>query len=184
MEEKMENEFIRERARALGIKNWHNRKIPTLVKLIKEKEVEVIEGSSLSLPLDAVMNVLDSDGKERMLEYLQAVDNLVGHEKIVEWLENAHRLGKIVDQTTIQTAYKHYVSQSGDKYCKPETFAEALNNVFTLHQSSDWEIYNNLLFFGKKQPKLSALWHIQTWIKVSSVFNKEKAMQVLAVVLD
>lgn len=177
-------ETIRERARALGIKNWHNRKIPSLEKLIKEAEVEAIESSKLALPLDAVMNVLDSDGKERMLEYLQALDNLSDHEEVVGWLENAHRLGKIVDETTIQTAYKMYATATNDKYMKPETFVDIVNNVFILHESSDWKLYNTLMFFGKKQPKLSAVWHIQTWKKISSAFNKQKAMQILAVVLD
>ena len=138
-------ETIRERARALGIKNWHNRKIPSLEKLIKEAEVEAIESSKLALPLDAVMNVLDSDGKERMLEYLQALDNLTDHEEVVEWLENAHRLGRIVDETTIQTAYKMYVSATNDKYMKPETFVDIVNNVFILHESSDWKLYNTLM---------------------------------------
>jgi len=176
-----ENE-LRERAKALNIKNWHNRKLENLVLIINEKEKEEVKASNISLPLDALMNVLDLDGRERILAYIDAVDALVGYENIIKFIENSYSVGKLVSGTPLSVAFNIYKSQSGDKYLTIDEFIKTVNNIFILHDNFDWFINNDEMFFGSN-PILKADWHVKTWTEVSSAFDKDKAKQVLALVM-
>jgi len=182
--QKSEDE-VRARAKVLGIRNWHNRKIGALREEVARKEEELLEGGGVSIPLDAAMLAVGKQGGEKLLAYVDALETLQEAEELVRWLDIG-TMSWITSGVCLDVIWGKW-----SKYCEvealslapykdPKRFSAFVSAWATVH---GWQLDGEHLV-GTSTPPLPVAWHLKMWRDVSGAVDRDRAKSLFSVLLS
>lgn len=174
----MDEKTIRERAKALGIRNWHNRKIESLAKMVQAQDQESIEESQVIISFDSFFASASKEVKAEAVSYLNAIEVLSAEIEFCLWLEDCIRLSRFVPGTDLDVIWRFWVRQS--PYYDYKDFVETLNSFVFLSKNSGWEVKDDSLYWND-MPALAPSWHAKRWIELSSAIDRERARAIFSV---
>lgn len=182
--QKSEDE-VRARAKVLGIRNWHNRKIEALREEVTRKEEELLEGGGVSIPLDAAMLAVGKEGGEKLMAYVDALETLQEVEELVVWLDGG-TVSWIVSGIHLDVIWgrwqKHCEAQalSLAPYKSPKLFSSFVSAWAVVH---GWRVDAQHLV-GSGSPPLPVSWHMKMWRDVSGAVDRDRAKSLFGVLLS
>ncbi len=185
MSESYCEDVVRGRAKALRIRNWHNRRLEDLVELVREEEERLQQTGGVSLPLDGVMAVVGDEGRERLLAYVSALEELQGHEELVQWMDRLV-VGWIVSGVDVELLWAKWKKEAGLALVSWAPYADVKR--FSSLCSAwcvvvGWSLEGGAIQTGPLPP-LMPTWHLKTWSDVTSAVDRRRAEQLFSVLVN
>lgn len=172
-----ENE-LRKRAKDLGIRNWHNRKIDELNALVIEKDKENILDNQVVISFDSLFSSVSDSTKEEIVEYLTNIEILSENINFCDWLESLVISNKIVSGTNIDIIYNFW--RGVEKYCNEDYFTDILIAFVFVSSNSGWRLSDGVLYWDEL-PNLLPSWHAKRWLELSSKIDREKSRAIFGI---
>jgi len=182
--EKTEDE-VRARAKVLGIRNWHNRKLEALRQEVAEREEELLSGGGVSIPLDAAMHAVGKDGASKLLAYIDALEMLQDAEDLSSWMDIG-ATSWICSGVHLDVIWGKWVKHcdvtgiSLAPYKDSKRFSAFVSAWATVH---GWHVDAQHLV-GSGSPPLPVTWHLKMWRDVSGAVDRDRAKSLFSVLLS
>jgi len=178
-------EEMRNRAKVLRIRNWHNRKPDDLRDLIEEAEAQLSQTGGVSLPLDGVMAVVGDEARGQLLRYVSALETLSGHEELVAY---ADRLadGWMTSGVSVEAFWERWrkeaalASVSWAPYKDLKRFSVLCSAWCVV---IGWSCEGGAIETGPLPPLMPA-WHLKTWSEVTAAVDRRRAEQLFSVLVN
>ena len=174
----MNEKGVRERAKALGIRNWHNRKIDKLIDLVSAQDEKSMESSQVIISFDSFFASASKELKAEAVEYLDSIEILSNDIDFCLWLEQEVRLGRFVRGTGIDVLWRFW--NRDNPYYEYDRFLLVLEAFVFLAKNDGWSLVNDCLCW-KSIPSLTPSWHAKRWIELSSSIDRERAKAIFGV---
>lgn len=182
--EKTEDE-VRARAKVLGIRNWHNRKLDALREEVDLKERELLAGGGVSIPLDAAMHALGREGGQKLMAYVDALETLQEGEELVTWLDTGvvSWIVSGVHLDVIWGRWSKHCEVSGISLAPYKATKQFSSFVSAWAVVQGWHVDAQHLV-GSSTPPLPVSWHVKMWRDVSGAVDRDRAKSLFSVLLS